>query len=297
MGINFDAVGAVGDPATFSWTARDCMLYALGVGAGADDPGSELDFTAREGALRVLPTFVVLANQHAPKPDALGAPDRSQVLHAGQEIELFAPIPASGNVVVQSRIADIFDKGTGTLIVTEIEGRSAENEDAHIFKTRSSTFVRGTGGWGGPRGPSLRWQPPSRSPDAVVRYQTRRDQALLYRLSGDYNPLHSEPEVARKAGFERPILHGLCTFGFAGRALLGAFCASEPESLRSMTARFSKPVLPGTLLTVNVWADGDEAVFSVLNDDGSTVLDSGVCRRQSSSGMEVGMAIEKGISE
>ena len=147
------------------------------------------------------------------------------------------------------------------------------------FSTRTGLFIRGEGGFGGERGPSgARNQPPSRDPDHVVSYATRADQALLYRLSGDRNPLHSDPAFAKRAGFDRPILHGLCTFGMAGRALLHTLCGSDPARFSSMEARFSRPIYPGDTLSVSMWVDGREAVFRTETQDGTVVLDGGRMR-------------------
>jgi len=147
-----------------------------------------------------------------------------------------------------------------------------------LFDTMMSAFIRGEGDFGGDRGPSGPQNvPPERAPDHSVTYSTRPDQALLYRLSGDRNPLHSDPKFAALAGFDRPILHGLCTFGFTGRALLHTLCDSDPSRFTSMDGRFSSPVFPGESLTVNMWVDGDEAVFQTTGDDGRVVLDAGKC--------------------
>jgi acyl dehydratase len=136
-------------------------------------------------------------------------------------------------------------------------------------------FIRGEGGFGGDRGPSAAWERPEREPDQRVSSQTRPDQALLYRLSGDRNPLHSDPAFAARAGFPRPILHGLCTYGVTGRLLLHALCGSDPGRFRSMRARFSRPVLPGARLTVSIWVDGATATFQTSDDDGQVVIDHG----------------------
>jgi acyl dehydratase len=140
-------------------------------------------------------------------------------------------------------------------------------------------FSRGGGGWGGDRGPSGPQNvPPERAPDEEISYRTRSDQALLYRLNGDRNPLHSDPSFAAMGGFDRPILHGLCTYGFTGRALLHGLCGGDPARFRSMDGRFSSPVLPGEKLTVRMWRTGDgEAVFQTQGEDGRVVLDAGLC--------------------
>jgi acyl dehydratase len=151
-------------------------------------------------------------------------------------------------------------------------------DDQPLFTNSMSAFIRGEGGWGGDRGPSgPKNVPPDRTPDESVTYQTRPDQALLYRLSGDRNPLHSDPKFAEMGGFPKPILHGLCTYGFTGRALLHTLCGGDPAKFTSMDGRFSSPVFPGEALTVNMWIDGDSAVFQTTGDDGRVVIDAGLC--------------------
>jgi acyl dehydratase len=147
--------------------------------------------------------------------------------------------------------------------------------DQRLFRTESGLFIRGAGGWGGQRGPSSSRSEPSTEPELVVSYETDANQALLYRLSGDTNPLHTDPEFAGRAGFRRPILHGLCTFGFAGRALLHGLCGSDPRSLASMTARFSAPVYPGDRLHVDIWREGKTVQFRVRTDGETVVLSQG----------------------
>jgi acyl dehydratase len=173
----------------------------------------------------------------------------------------------------------VYDKGSGALVVTETESVDAAT-DKPLFTTRSAAFIRGEGGWGGDRGPSgPRNVPPERTPDHEVTYTTRVDQALTYRLSGDRNPLHSDPSFATAAGFERPILHGLCTYGFTGRALLHTLCDGDPARFRSMEARFSSSVYPGDDLTIAMWRTGDgEAIFQTRRTGDQVVIDGGLCR-------------------
>jgi acyl dehydratase len=147
-----------------------------------------------------------------------------------------------------------------------------------MFTNRASVFIRGEGGWGGQRGPSGKAEPPARDPDHKLTYSTRPDQALLYRLSGDRNPLHSDPKFAAMAGFPKPILHGLCSYGFTGRALLHTLCDSDPDRFLSMSGRFSKPVFPGDDLTIALWAlDDGEAFFQTSTQSGEVVIDAGRC--------------------
>jgi len=145
-----------------------------------------------------------------------------------------------------------------------------------IMTVTKTAFLRGEGGFGGERGPSPTFELPDRKPDHEVRYETRIDQPLLYRLSGDRNPLHSDPSFAKMGGFDRPIMHGLCTYGFTGRALLHSICDSDPARFKSMEARFSKPVMPGDTLDVLMWIDGNQCLFQTKNQDGDVVVDQGL---------------------
>jgi acyl dehydratase len=277
--MNLDAVGSTSEPVTRSWTSTDALLYALGVGAGAPDPtGFELEYTTENSAgvdQRVLPTFATIVGVGGGSRATLGTFDPAQLVHGEQSIELHRPITSDGTVRTTSVVAGIFDKGSGALVVIESNTVDAGTGVA-CFSTTSSLFIRGEGGFGGDRGPSAAVRDrPGREADEVVSYTTRTDQALLYRLSGDRNPLHSDPVFAKRAGFDRPILHGLCTYGFTGRALLHALCGSDPARFRSMHGRFSRPTYPGDTLTVSMWVDDDAAVFRTENQRGETVIDAG----------------------
>jgi acyl dehydratase len=272
MPIDPSKVGLEGKPVERSWTFREALLYAVGVGAGLE----ELEFATNKNQ-KVLPTFAVIVGGGGAPIREVGTFNPVMLVHGGQSIELFGPIPTDGKVQTKGRIAGIYDKGSGAVIETESESRDATTGELR-FRTRSSIFLRGEGGFGGDRGPSgEKNSPPSRKPDHEVTYSTRPDQALTYRLSGDFNPLHSDPDFAKRAGFPRPILHGLCTYGFTGRALLHALCGSDPTRFRSMEGRFSKPVFPGDALTVQMWVDGSEAVFQTVNPAGDVVLAQGRC--------------------
>jgi len=173
-------------------------------------------------------------------------------------------------------VTGIYDKGSGALIQSENKAVDAATGEPMVT-TRSGTFIRGEGGFGGDRGSSELWQLPDRAPDHKVTQQTRPEQALLYRLSGDRNPLHADPAFAARGGFSRPILHGLCTYGFTGRVLLHELCGSDPARFSSMSGRFSRPVLPGESLVVSIWASDDgTALFQTAKEDGTVVIDRGV---------------------
>jgi acyl dehydratase len=261
--------GAVGARfrASRAWTSTDCLLYALGIGAGV----SELDFTTEHGAQHVFPTWAaVLATLGPHIFEPVGDFDLADMVHGEQGIELHGALPASGSVDLDGEITGVWDKGSGAVITSRAHGGG-------LFTATSSVFIRGQGGWGGERGPRSDVVVPDRQPDHVAAYDTYDGQQLLYRLSGDRNPLHSDPAFARAAGFERPILHGLCTYGITGRALLHALCGSDPSRFVSMSGRFSRPVLPGDTLTVSMWVDGERAVFVTERAPGEAVIDQGVC--------------------
>jgi len=270
MPIDPTAVGATGGPDERSWKSKDCLLYALGVGAGIE----ELRFSTEKDQ-QVLPTFAVIIGGGGAPFGKIGSFNPAMLVHGEQAIEVFSPIPPEGTVRSTGRIAAIWDKGKGAVVVMESESVNAATDEP-IFKTTMSAFIRGEGGFGGERGPSgPKNVPPERDPDHEVTYETRPDQALTYRLSGDRNPLHSDPEFAKLAGFDRPILHGLCTYGFTGRALLHTLCGGQVERFKSMSVRFSKPVLPGDTLTVSMWVEGDEALFQTRTQNDEVVIDQG----------------------
>jgi acyl dehydratase len=277
MPLNHSVVGVPGEPQERSWSSTDALLYAIGVGAGLGDPLQELQFTTENTAgaqQQVLPTFGVLLAQVRAGGN-LGDFDRAMLVHAEQSIELHKPLPVAGTLRTSATVTGIYDKGSGALIQTENHAVDAATGEPMVT-TRSGAFIRGEGGFGGDRGTSAPWQLPDRAPDFKVTQQTRPEQALLYRLSGDHNPLHTDPAFAARGGFSRPILHGLCTYGITGRVLLHELCGSDPARFVSMSGRFSSPVLPGEALVVSIWA-GEEgtAQFQTAKQDGTVVIDRG----------------------
>ena len=276
MPLDHSAIGVESAPYERSWTAKDALLYAVGVGAGIGDPLDELAFTTEnsEGiGQRVLPTYAVLLAQ-VPGARRIGDFDPAMLVHAEQAFGLHRPLAPEGTLRVTSKVTGIYDKGSGALVVSEATAADPATGET-VITSRSSAFIRGEGGFGGDRGPRDDWAAPGRAPDHRLTYATRPEQALIYRLSGDRNPLHSDPKFAARAGFERPILHGLCTYGVAGRALLHAMAGGDPARFASMSGRFSSPVLPGESLTVSIWADGGGALFRATKDDGTVVIDRG----------------------
>ena len=279
MPVNPDAVGTKSAPSRRSWNSKDCLLYALGVGAGASDPSTELEFTTENSqnvVQKVLPTAAVVLNVVGGGLEAIGSFNPVMLVHGEQGVTLDREIPVEGELESVSEITGIWDKGSGALVQTETVA-TLVSDGQPLFTTRAGLFLRGEGGWGGERGPSSKFEAPDKPADHEITYSTRIDQALLYRLNGDRNPLHSDPAFAAAAGFDRPILHGLCTYGFTGRALLHALVDGDPARFRSMDGRFSSPVYPGESLTVRIWLgpDGGSAVFQTFGGDGRVVLDAG----------------------
>jgi acyl dehydratase len=283
MTLDHSLVGVPGEAQERSWTSTDALLYAVGVGAGLGDPRHELQFTTEntEGLpQQVLPTFAVLVAQ--PRTSrSLGSFDRAMLVHAEQAFELHRPLPVEGTVRIVSTVTGIYDKISAALVASESVAVDAAT-GTKLVTSRTSLFIRGEGGFGGERGPSDGWRRPARPPDHVVVQPTRPEQALLYRLSGDRNPLHADPAFAARGGFSRPILHGLCTYGVTGRALLHTLCGSDPARFGSMSGRFTRPVLPGDTLVVSIWLpdDGEDrgAQFQTATKDGSVVIDRGRMR-------------------
>ena len=281
--LNLSAIGAVSDPIERTWTSKDALLYAVAVGAGSPDVTSELAFTTENSygvEQAVLPTYVVLLGAGGGFRD-IGTFNPAMLVHAEQSVELHQPLPVEGRVLVTGELVDILDKRSGALVVSESRAVDAES-GAPVFTARSSAFIRGEGGFADgastPRSPAPDAPPvPERAPDHEVTFPTLPQQALLYRLCGDRNPLHSDPSFAARAGFDRPILHGLCTYGFAGRALLHALCDGDPTRFRSMAGRFTSPVWPGESLTTSMWVDGDVAAFKTTSSSGAVVIDRGRC--------------------
>ena len=260
MAIDVDkARGAELRGLDYSWSEEDVILYNLGVGAGnpPTDP-AELKY-AYEADLCAVPTFATIPPFGMMM--SLGSVegidiDLSRILHGDHTLTVHAPLPTSGRVSQTGRVADVYDKGKGALIVIEVVSTLEETGEP-LFTNRSGIYVRGEGGFGGDRGPAAANRAPDRDPDHVVESSTLPQQALLYRMaSGDKNPLHADPGFAVFAGFDRPILHGLCTYGIVCKAVVESALGGSPETVETYTARFTGHVFPGETLITNVWDEG-----------------------------------------
>ena len=261
----------------FSWGDRETMLYALGIGMGADPMNeTELPFVY-EGNLKAVPSLATVVAWGSGPSWGASTINFMLVVHGEQSIELHKPMPVGASVTADSRIVSVFDKGPkGAVIMTETVLKDAKTCDK-LVTLGASIFARGDGGFGGPSEGQPEPHPiPERAPDLSLDFPTRPDQALLYRLSGDRNPLHSDPNFAKMAGFPRPILHGLCTYGITCRAVLQGFADYQPERIKSHSARFSAPVFPGETITVDMWKDGEVVSFEArVKDRGVTVIKNG----------------------
>ena len=278
MPINPDAVGTQGEPFVVSWDSKDCLLYAVGIGAGADDLPFSTE-NSKDVVQQVYPTFPVIVTRDPGSPMRnIGTFNPAMLVHGQQAVTLHRSVPVEGSARIVTRITGIYDKGKGAVVATEQVAVDAQ-DGSPMFTLNSSAFIRGEGGWGGDRGPGGdKNVPPACTPDHTVKYRTSPDQAYVYRLSGDRNPLHSDPKFAAMGGFDKPILHGLCTYGFTGRALLASLCNNDASRFTHIEGRFASPVIPGEELTVAIWQTGSgEAVFTTSVGD-RTVLDQGLVR-------------------
>lgn len=265
MTINYDKLLALDIPAREqTYSEKDTILYALGLGLGHDPMDeAELAFVYEKG-LRALPMMInVLGLAPFWIRDLPTGIDYTKVVHGEQHFRLHRPLAPSGRVHSRTRVVDVFDKGRdkGAVLLSERTVTDLRTGET-IAEIRQSAFCRGDGGFGGPAGASAPPQAiPERAPDHVCDLPTRPEAALIYRLSGDYNPLHAEPAAAKAAGYPRPILHGLATFGIAGRAILKSLCGYDPARLVAMGGRFSAPVFPGETIRTEMWRDGSRLVY------------------------------------
>ena len=278
MAIDPDiAIGARLPEQEFEWSSSDVLLYHLALGAGRSPVEPRELRYAYEQDLHVLPTFGVVAPSfHQTRPPAVSFPgvdiDLAAVLHGSQEITVHRRIPSEGKARTRARIADVQDKGKAAVIVQETT--ATDLSDNPLWTTRSSIFARGEGGFGGHRGTSDRVALPDRKPDTQIDSTTLPQQALLYRLCGDRNPLHADPDFAAKAGFDQPILHGLCTYGVVCKAIVDEVLDGDATRVTSYGARFTGVVFPGETLRTDIWQDTGRllATTTVLERPDTPVL-------------------------
>jgi len=276
------AIGAELPDRTFSWTSSDVLLYHLAVGAGSRTGDqvvpAALRWTLDDEHLLVLPSFGVVAPSfHETDPPPLDLPgceiSLSQVVHGAQEISVAGPLPTSGSATLSTRITEVWDKGKAAVIWQE--GQAVSDASEKLWTVRSSIFVRGEGGFGGNRGTSTTVELPDRPADLETSYAVTPQQALLYRLCGDRNPLHSDPAFAQAAGFPAPILHGLCTYGIVLRELTEGLLDGDATRVRGFGARFAGVVFPGETIRVRGWREDDRivATATVGADDRPALAD------------------------
>lgn len=282
MVMNHELIDSLGKEVHHVWDWKDVALYSLSVGAG-HDPEEELQFTT-EGVTgtsqKVLPTFgTIIAS--APPPEPLGESQGTTRLAVGTELRMHRTLPVAGTATAVSRLTSIDYKRRGALVEYEINAHQVGRKGTLLCTVVKTLFIVGESGEG-LHGQSVasgvdqtKWSPAVSRPEHTVRFSTRPEQALLYRLTGDTNPLHADPSVAQKGGFDRPILHGQCLFGFAGRALLGTLGDFDPARLSSLSARYVSPVYPGEELEVRIWLTELGALFQVVGSRQNIVLDKG----------------------
>lgn len=282
MGLNYEQIiNEVFAPVRTSYSKKDTILYALGVGVGQADPCDPQELILSfEERLEALPTMAVTLCQPGfwIMQPGLGITWK-MVLHGEQRLTMYKPLPAEGEIIGQEKVEAIYDKGAGKGAIMRMSRTLTDAASGEMIGVSEATaFLRGDGGFGGSGDGAPKPHPtPERAPDVSIVLTTRPEQALIYRLSGDYNPLHIDPAVAKSGGFDRPILHGLCTYGVAGRALIRTVGAGAPSRLRRFDARFSAPVFPGETIVTDIWNEGNgKAAFrSRVQERDLVVLSNG----------------------
>lgn len=268
------------EPSHFVYDESFSILYALGLGCGVD--GGDLRFVY-EKELQALPTMAVMMSGGSGDFISQGGIDYTMIVHGEQRLTLHRPLPASGRMTADARLLSVIDKGAAKGALVNISSDVRDDDGLHYATVIMTLFCRGDGGLGGPSEGELTLAPvPDRAPDFEVDLPTLPQQAALYRLTGDRNPLHIDPAMATSVGFKGPILHGLCTYGIAGRAIMQACAGGDPARIASLDARFSSPVYPGETVTTRIWRDGLEVAFEcVIANRAATVIRSGACRLRS----------------
>jgi hypothetical protein len=261
--VDLSVIGAKTEPVVFEYTWKDVVLYNIGV--GADEKDLAFVYENVPGGLKVLPSFCVVPAIKA-FPHLGDDLEWSLMLHGEQMIRLSQPFPPQGRIIQVGEVLNIYDKGKGALYRVRIIGRTQDGKD--LYEAEWSIFYLHAGGFGGDPGPRIeRIIPPEGTePNFSITERVADNQAVIYRLSGDYNPLHLDPQAARRGGFDRPILHGLCTYGFATRAIVNELLGGDVARLKEFSARFSDVVYPGDTLTTEGWKSGDGYIIQARTD-------------------------------
>jgi acyl dehydratase len=266
------------EPVEFAYDDTYTMLYALGLGCG-DDEG-DLKFVYEKN-LQALPTMAVMMGGAAGVILEKGGIDYTMIVHGEQRLTIHRPLPPTGRMISTARCLGVVDKGPEKGALVNVASTASDPEGTLYATATMTLFCRGDGGFGGPTEGELPLAPvPDRAPDFEIAMPTLRQQAAIYRLSGDRNALHIDPDMATRVGFPRPILHGLCTYGIACRAIMRGCCGNDPAKIAGLDARFSSPVFPGETVTTRIWRDGTDAVSfeCVVAERGVTVIRNGACR-------------------
>ena len=278
MPINYDEIMSLkSENIEISYTDKDSILYGLGVGLGNDPMNmDELKYVYENGQI-ALPSMATNFQYHSSLLMSANL-NFIMVVHGEQKLSIINPIPVSGEFVADMKVINCFDKGASKGAIVEVETTvKLKSDRTEICKLISTTFARGDGGFGGPESPPQKVYEPEGTPDIVDEITTKPDQALIFRLSGDYNPLHSDPNFAKAAGFPKPILHGLCTYGVACRSIVKTACDKDVKKLKSFNCRFSSPVFPGETIVTEMWKNGNIINFqSKVKERDKIILKNGV---------------------
>jgi len=278
MPINYDEIMSLkSENIEISYTDKDSILYGLGVGLGNDPMDiDELKYVYENGQI-ALPSMATNFQYHSSLLMSAKL-NFVMVVHGEQKLSIVNPIPVSGDFLADMKVLNCFDKGASKGAIIDVETTvKLKSDGTEICKLISTTFARGDGGFDGPESPPQEIFEPEGSPDIVDEITTKPDQALIFRLSGDYNPLHSDPNFAKAAGFPKPILHGLCTYGVACRSIVKTACDNDVKKLKSFNCRFSSPVFPGETIVTEMWKNGNDVNFqSKVKERDKIILKNGV---------------------
>ncbi len=278
MPINYDEIMSMtSENVEISYSDKDSILYSLGVGLGNDPMNmAELKYVY-ENSQVALPSMATNFQYHSPLLLKANI-NFILVVHGEQKLSFSNPLPVSGDFISNAKVIGCYDKGAGKGAIIDVETTiNLKKDNTEICKLVSTTFARGDGGFGGPESPKSEVFEPEGNPDIIHEIKTKPDQALIFRLSGDFNPLHSDPNFAKTAGFEKPILHGMCTYGIACRSVVESVCEGDSKRLKKFDCRFSSPVYPGETIVTEMWKDGSKVYYqSKVKERDKIVIKNGV---------------------